>query len=348
MILPTIASMGPIALSVALASASAAGHPSVAGALCSAIALQEGAAPEWVEVFPPGPQLEARDGRSWTLSDPEGVATASMATGVDLAVDWEHAQARRASKGGEAPAAGWIREMRVRNGRLMARIDWTDRGRASVESREYRYVSADFLHDRSPAREILRVEGIGLVNRPAFVQSALARTEGGSDMEQILAAAIAAALSLAEDATVDQAVDAIKALQAERDTARAAGPALEEFVPRADYDAAVARAEAAESAQADSLEAEIEEALEAAQKAGRITPATRKWHRDQCRTREDLGKFRAYAGLAPLIGSQPGDRSGTPPGGTAAPGNSKAVAAMFGHTPEFVDEHASPLSGAEG
>ena len=341
--------MGRIALSVALASAAGGGHPSVAGALCSAIALQEGAAPEWVEVFPPGPRLEARDGRSWTLSDPEGVAAASMATGVDLAVDWEHAQARRAAKGGEAPAAGWIREMRVRDGRVMARVEWTDRGRASVESREYRYVSADFLHDRSAERRILRVEGLGLVNRPAFAQSALARTEGGNDMDKVLAAAIAAVLNLAEDATVKQAVAAIKALKAERDTARAAGPALDDFVPRADYDAAVARAEEAESAQADTLDSDIEEALDAAQQAGRITPATRSWHRDQCRTREDLEKFRAYARLAPKVGSQPGDRSGSPPGATAASGAAaKRVAGMFGVTPEFVNEHASPLPGGDG
>ena len=119
----------------------------------------------------------------------------------------------------------------------------------------------------------------GLVGSPAFVMPALA----GGQQEDTMLKKILEALGLAADATEEQAAEAVAALKSERDEARAAAaasaPSLDEFVPRADYDAAVARAAAAEEkagTQADaSRDAEIRDLLDRAQAAGQITPATR-------------------------------------------------------------------------
>ena len=47
--------------------------------------------------------------------------------------------------------------------------------------------------------------------------------------------------------------------------------------------------------------------------------------------------------------ADPTNLGGSPPGtGTAAAGaEEQRVAALFGHTPEFVREHASPLPGGD-
>ena len=98
-----------------------------------------GGAPEWVEVLPAGPDIEGRDGRKWHLEDPEGVAATSLDGMRDIPIDWEHASDIKAPRGEEAPAAGWITQLEVRNGALWGRVEWTERGAAQVASREYRY-----------------------------------------------------------------------------------------------------------------------------------------------------------------------------------------------------------------
>ena len=162
------------------------------------------------------------------------------------------------------------------------------------------------------------------------------------------------ALGLAAGATEDEAVAAVASLQSERDTAvaQAAAPPLDRFVPRADHDAALARATAAEtalaSAAAATLDAEIKATLDAAQEAGRITPAARKgYYEGQCRTEGGLEAFKEFIKDAPEIAGASGITGDPPGGGATATAAARKVAGMFGHTPEFVDEHASPLPGGD-
>ena len=76
-------------------------------------------------------------------------------------------------------------------------------------------------------------------------------------------------------------------------------------MPRADYEAVLARATTAEGKLADqaasTMNAEIKRELDAAQDAGKITPATRAYHEEQCRAP-------AAGALQAVCGSGPGDR----------------------------------------
>ena len=44
--------------------------------------------------------------------------------GVDLVVDYEH----QTLKGVEAPAAGWVKELKLEDGQIKAVVEWTPRG----------------------------------------------------------------------------------------------------------------------------------------------------------------------------------------------------------------------------
>ena len=44
--------------------------------------------------------------------------------GVDLVVDYEH----QTLKGVEAPAAGWVKELKLEDGNIVAVVEWTPRG----------------------------------------------------------------------------------------------------------------------------------------------------------------------------------------------------------------------------
>ncbi len=296
--------------------ASGEGGGSVLGAICSAIDLDGGTAPEWVQLFPPGPHLEAiaGDGRRWMLSNPARVAAVSMEGGLDLPVDWEHGQHRKAPKGERADAAGWIKEIALRDGSLFGRVEWTAEGRASVESGAYRYLSPAFDYNRETL-EVIRVNGAGLVNRPAFVMPALAGQEESTMIKKILAA-----LGLAADASEEKALEAIASLKSERDTAvaQAAAPPLDRFVPRSDYDSAVAARATAESELAAERSSqrndEIKQLLDEAQAAGKITPATRDYHAAQCRAEGGIDRFRDFVAKTPEIAGA-GGGSGAPPAG---------------------------------
>ena len=318
------------------------------GAFAAAIELDsEGKAPEWIQLFPKGPKLETvnYDSRSWTLSDPAAVAAASMADGLDLPIDWEHAQAIKAPKGKRAKTAGWIKQIAVRSGVLFGRVEWTAAGRASLESRQYKYFSPGFLAEHgNDGGEVRRIQHGGLVKTPAFAMPALTgRQQGGAMLKKILEA-----LGLSADATEEQAVAAACKLKDDLAAARASAetPSLEKFVPRADYDAALARATTAEgklaSQSAAARDEEIKQALDSAQEAGKITPATRSYHEARCQAEGGLEAFKAFVAAAPEIAGRSGV-TGAPPekrAGAFASAEEGQIAKAFGRDAKFLDEHA--------
>lgn len=303
-------------------------------ALCS----EEGAVPEWVQLTPEGPRLRSRDGREWLLPDPDAVVRAyqaSLATGLEAPVDFEHATHVKGERGERADAVGWVKELANRGGALWGRIDWTETGRAAVAARGYRYVSPGFFF--SPAtRAVARLVSVGLTNLPNFALPALNRSTEPETPP--MDAAVLEALGLNPTATAAEAVLAINNLKAAEALAlnRAATPDPERFVPRADHQLALNRIadyEAAEKARAE--EAALA-AVEAAIAEGKIAPASRDYHLATCRAEGGLERFRAFVAAQPVI-APPSDLDRKSPG-AAAPGKldaeELAVCRQLGMTPE--------------
>lgn len=129
--------------------------------------------PEWIELVPAGPVVSAVDGRKFRNTNPQKVVERFNADPNDLPIDYEHASEIKGPKGEEAPAAGWITKLEVREGAIWARVEWTPRGVASLSTREYRYLSPAFMHGKDG--EIIEFTSAGLTNRPALRMPALAR-----------------------------------------------------------------------------------------------------------------------------------------------------------------------------
>jgi phage I-like protein len=114
-------------------------------ALCRIATCQlqvtDGAAPEWVQLLPAGERIETQDSRVFSNPNPERIVANFNALGIDLPFDFEHGSEVAAPKGQEAPASGWIKQLENRGGSIWARVEWTERGRAAITSKEYRYVS---------------------------------------------------------------------------------------------------------------------------------------------------------------------------------------------------------------
>jgi phage I-like protein len=127
-------------------------------------------------------------------------------------------------------------------------------------------------------------------------------------------------------------------------TNAAANPSLDKFVPRADYDAALARATNAEASLADrdkeAKETAINAAIEKALADGKITPATVEYHKAQCAQEGGLERFAEYCAAAPVIGDPSTmDKRRPEDQGTALNAEEQRIAEMFGNSVEDLQKY---------
>ena len=294
-------------------------------ARCRELEWSSGEAPEWIQLLPIGPEIVGRDGRAWNMSDPESVVAM---TELPMVLDWEHSTEIKAPAGEKAPAAGWITELNVvteegagRVPGVWGRVEWTPAGADSVRNHEYRYVSPVFVFTKA-STELDRLLNAALTNRPNLELTALNREHGATRnnpsqeehtiMNEEQFKALCAALGLPADSSAEVVVNAAKSAHAARERASelraeltAANARASELVPRKDLEAALNRAKSAEdsiaSFKAEQHAERVEAALKAACTAGKVSPASLDYHRDNCSTAEKLASFEAWVETLPAL-----------------------------------------------
>ena len=232
------------------------------------ILAADGSVPEWVMIACAGRWLGAPQ-RPEIITEEHLRSAADYfernqaAHGADLVVDYHHATLAAAAGQGRAPAAGWIREMDLRNaGReLWGHVLWVSNTASEIAKGAYRYLSP-VLRWNTPDRVTgapvpMMVHSVALTNTPFLTEleslNEAAATDGGADITAVerggesmkvlalIAAAltgmtpeqVASALGLeadAEDAQVAQGimalVDRVTELEAASAEAAAAGEAV--------------------------------------------------------------------------------------------------------------------------
>ncbi len=264
----------------------------------------EGGAPEWIELIPAGAVVTGHDGRGWANPDPDAVVSATRAANRPLPLDWEHATQKRGEVGEEAPAAGWIGELDVREGAIWGRVEWTPRAQNQVRDREYRFVSPVFNYERAAPHRITKLVGAGLTNAPNLQLRALNRAgDPPHHQENDVAFIDQVREAMGLPATADEA--AVLAAARTATAANRAGPDLAVYAPRSELMALNTRALAAEGAlkvrdEADRTAA-IETALNRAQGAGKVTPASRAGFLAMCQAEGGLERFVELEKTLPVL-----------------------------------------------
>jgi phage I-like protein len=141
----------------------------------------------------------------------------------------------------------------------------------------------------------------------------------------------------------------LKDTETELTNARSANPSLDKFVPRSDHDAVVAKCKALEKEKGDAEKAafqkEVDVEIDAAMKAGKVTPATKDFYVAACSTKEGLAKFKEFVKAATSIGNPSSLETNPPPVPTSDARMSdeeEKIAASFGMTREdYIKERAS-------
>lgn len=135
--------------------------------------------------------------------------------GNDIVIDYEH----QTLKDVQAPAGGWIKDLSIEDGAIVAKVEWTPQGKKYLENKEYRYLSPVVLVRKADGKAIV-LHSAALTNTPAIdgmfpiINSIkLDDYEGGNSMD--ILKQLAALLGLGEDATEEQVIEALKALVAD-------------------------------------------------------------------------------------------------------------------------------------
>jgi phage I-like protein len=261
------------------------------------LVLEAADLPEWIRLLPLG-RVDLVDGRAPFEVDRESLAVmveAFQARGMDLVVDYEH----QSLNGGRAPAAGWIKDLAVREDGLWARVEWTAQAREYLRQKEYRYFSPVLKLDPE-TRKPLNLLHVALTNVPAMqgVNPLVAKYGGGGAGTSLgegsedrdvsgesgelkeLFREITGALGLAEDVSPAQAKGHLEALKT--GAAQAEGLAAE----LAALKSRLAREQASR-------------AVEGALLQGKISPAQKDWAMAYCR--QDLESFQAFVAKAPKV-----------------------------------------------
>ena len=308
-------------------------------------AITEGV-PSEIVLIPAGAVITGRDGRTWKNDNPQRVVDYLNAQGRDLVLDYEHATELKAPNGDKAPAAAWLNNFRLNDkGAVVAAVNsWTPAGRKAVEDKEWRYISPAILYD-TKTMQIAGIRSVGLTNTPNFFLPALnsQQKEKTMNLAQLLEL-----LGLPANGTMEMAMNAIKKLQGDLQTAmnRETVPDLQKFVPRSDYDQLMTRATNAESKLEENAKAELETAInaeiDAALKAGKIAPASKEQYLAICRMDGGLEKFRELIKTAPVIGKDSGLDKKDPDQGKDKSLNAeeKKIAAMFGNSADDIAKYS--------
>jgi phage I-like protein len=182
--------------------------------------LEAAAVPTQVLLTPWG-AVESASGR-FVVDEEAGqlVVEAFRAHGTDLPIDYEHQTlgGDYAAPDGQAPAAGWIKEIEALDGvGLVAHIQWNDPASQRIAAREYRYLSPVAIVRKSD-RKLVAIHSAALTNKPAIVgmtpivnRAAVAgapATQGDEDDAVAPLEALRGALGLPEEVGVEELLSA--------------------------------------------------------------------------------------------------------------------------------------------
>lgn len=193
-----------------------------------AAAIEVAAGATRIQLFPIGTWTGRNGLGPYTLTDRAHAqavidATNAAQASTDLMIDYDHQAVNAPKVAGTAIAAGWVRQLHAQDDGIWADVEWTAKASSHLESREYRYASPYFLHDR--AGRITRIINAALTNTPNFnLEAVAASVLTGDDMT--LPAILVAALGLGADATAEQAVASINTLKADSTALSATASAL--------------------------------------------------------------------------------------------------------------------------
>lgn len=281
-------------------------------------------APETISVLPMGHVVSSKGAFHVDEESYQAMKAQIAKRGVDLVVDYEH----QTLKGCEAPAAGWVKELKLEDGQIKAVVEWTPRGAQYLENKEYRYLSP-VVNVRKSDGKAVGLHSLALTNTPAIegmhpIVNSDTFQGGMNDMD---IKKIAELLGMDENATEEEVLDALKACIEENKSLKetAQRPPSEDVVANKAVCELLGLKAGASSGDVSAkimelkngtidgvnliaelkalkernAERDADDAVLLAMKAGKITPAQKEWAKSYALS--DPNGFHSFAEKAPQV-----------------------------------------------
>jgi len=277
----------------------------------------------------------------------------------DVVIDYEH----QTLAGVEAPAAGWITGLENRGpDGIWANVEWTDRAKAYIAAREYRFISPVFVRRGRDGR-VTELLSAGLTNAPNIDgMEPLANKRAGNSMqeEEHGMKELYTLLGLPDGAPEATVVEKVGGIIAARDTAvtahkkMIAAIGLPENANDAEVSGTIMAMKQSHEAGGnlamevtslkDRLAArDAAELVAMAMKDGKITPAQKEWAEGYART--DAEGFRVFIAKAAVVVPM-GTIAGPDGAATGAiDAAQSAINSMMGITAEMFRKHNPKTEG---
>ena len=141
--------------------------------------------PDWIQLLPDSAEFAAVDGREFVIKDAAEIIGLSMRKNVDINIDYEHSIKDKSKD--IKPAAGWIKELAIRENAIWGRVEWTPKATQMITNKEYRYLSP--LLSTIPTIDgkhmISKIVNVALTNYPALEMSAFCSNKEVSGLHEI-------------------------------------------------------------------------------------------------------------------------------------------------------------------
>ncbi len=299
--------------------------------------------PDTIQLLPEG-SFRATDGRpfevdAWIL-DAQGaqrLIEQAAARANPYLIDYEHQTILSKDNGQPAPASGWFAQLEWRQGSGLwaVGVEWTDRARAMIAAREYRFISPVFMYDK--AGRVQRLLHAALTNDPALDgMAAVAALNLNLDPQPAqdtrMNPEILKLLGLAENATEAEALTALQALIEKLNASEASMADLKAQSAPLTAMQALQNQVAALTASAQARE--VDDLIKSALADGRLLPVMEAWARDLGKT--NVAALKAYTEQAQPIAALSGvQTAGRTPKDAATPLSADEMTActLLGQTP---------------
>lgn len=190
---------------------------------------------------------------------------------LDIVIDYEHQTLHDV----QAPAAGWIKELSLKQDGIYATVEWTSKAKEYLSNKEYRYLSPVVMVRKGDNKAVL-LHSVALTNTPAIdgmkaiinSMKDIKNIKGVDNMDELKQ--IAEALELDDTATIDDILKAIGELKASNEDL---GVSANKF-------------------QIEKLQEQGNELVEMALKTGQINETQKEWALNRCM--DDIEGFRVF------------------------------------------------------
>lgn len=131
--------------------------------VCATDGIEVSGAPEEIKLLPIGFVHSEKGNFTVDNESFDLIQKAFKGRKLDIVIDYEHQTLENV----QAPAGGWIKELKLGEDAIIAKVEWTPKAQEYLQNKEYRYLSPVVMV-RNKDLKAIQIHSVALTNTPAI------------------------------------------------------------------------------------------------------------------------------------------------------------------------------------